>query len=161
MHVLHSYSVWLAMWTVLAALGLQYPPPPTMSMLAASVFTTITALVLPQFNIYVGMGSGQLSLRVAVTTIEIGLAMLALYTSNKNSNNNLNNGTSSDMMDDMMGDMMDESSIMLQMVVSATYVAYMAICGISPVDHYMRVLPQHATNRTLGQFVRHIRTRSQ
>ena len=161
MEFAHLYSIWLAAWTVLVGLGhmlglqLQYPPPPTASLLVAAVFTATTALVLPLFNIrVVGVGSARLGLRLMAVAIETGLLLVGMYvnyTRGKHDDGSMQHshvGVASVVVG------VDTASIAPQVVVAAMYVAYMRLSGVGVWDHYTRVLPHAAADRTLDQYIR-------
>jgi hypothetical protein len=161
MEFAHSYSVWLAAWTVLVGLGLQYPPPPTASLLVAAVFTATTALVLPLFNIrVVGVGSARLGLRLMAVAIETGLLLVAMYVNytrgkhdgSMQHSHDVGNASIVGVVSVIVG--VDTASIAPQVVVAAMYVAYMRLSGVGVWDHYTRVLPHAAADRTLDQYIR-------
>jgi hypothetical protein len=169
MEFAHSYSIWLAAWTVLVGLGhmlglqqLQYPPPPTASLLVAAVFTATTALVLPLFNIrVVGVGSARLGLRLMAVAIETGLLLVGMYvnyTRGKHDDDGSMQHSHVGVASVVMG-VDTTASIAPQVVVAAVYFAYMRLSGVGVWDHYTRVLPHAAADRTLDQYIRE-RTRT-
>jgi hypothetical protein len=150
MHVAHSYSAWLAIWTMLVALGMRYPPPPTMTLMVAALFTVTTSLFLPQFDIRVGFGSARRSLRVTAVAIEVGMLLLAIYMNHRNGS-----GTSQIVsVESVMSQAMSVDSVTSQVVLAAVYIAYMHISGVGVMDHYTRVLTQASAGRTPLEYVR-------
>jgi hypothetical protein len=138
--VLNSYSAWLLIWVLLASMGVGYDPP-LITLVTGSVLTSLCALVLPLFKIYVGVGSARMSLRATVAVIEIAVTMYAvhMHTSPQDSRNRR--------------PVLGMYAIASQVFVFVLYVLYMMSIRESAFGHYMRVLPEALKNVSLSQYV--------
>lgn len=128
------YSYWLGLWAVLSVSRLLRYAPPTLSLAVAFTFNVFAAIVLPCFDVKVGIGTAAPSLRVAVVGTEAVLATVSYFSHPQN--------------------VFTHETVGRQAALLGAYVLFALYHNVNPVHFYVVYLPQLLAGVGIQRFIK-------